>query len=347
MLRRTTIGTVLCVALLAGCATLPEVPGAPARLELVVIGDTPYDATDEAMLAQAVPVIKSLNPPFVLHVGDMKASRVLCGPPDDRFAALQAALDPIPVVYTPGDNEWSDCDNFDDPATGKPFSELGRLEILRKRFFGKPALADAKYAYHQQPGMPENARFLHQGLVFVTINVSGTNNGRDLVKGDDLKVAADAADRRDAANEDWLRKAFGAARSARARGVVVVTQGDMTHLAPAAVGMACHDAVKDEGRQCDGFLAVRSALLRETRAFGKPVFLIHGDTFPFLLTTGIFPGDAGNLWRLNGAGDAGLNKDGKPQGVRDVTRVWIDLNLPEPIRASGLLTGAIPDHQVR
>ena len=37
-----------------------------------------------------------------------------------------------------------------------------------------------------QLGTPENARFDHTGMTFVTLNVAGTNNSRDLVLGDDL-----------------------------------------------------------------------------------------------------------------------------------------------------------------
>ena len=329
--------------LVSGCVsvTTPDMPET-AKVELLVIGDTPYDAADEAMLKQAIPAIKALHLPFILHVGDMQASRTVCGPADDRFATLWSDLAPTPMIYTPGDNGWSDCNKFNDPAMGTKFSELGRLDILRKRFFSRPALSERDYDYVQQDPMPENARFEYKGLIFITLNISGTNNARDLVMGDDLRVAAKAAERRDADTITWLKKAFSTARREHAKAVVVVMQADMTHLPNKAVGIACHDAIIDETRLCDGYLEVRSSLLQEARAFKKPVFLIHGDTFPFTLSQGIFSGDADNLWQLNAAGDVGVNKDGSLHGVRDVTHVWIDLASPTPIRAEGLLTGEKP-----
>src|ERR1700741_1070932 len=122
MSRLVFASLALACAVMSGCATLPQRPASPTKVELVVIGDPPYDAADEAMLAHAAPAIKALQSPFVLHVGAMQSSRSLCGPPDDRFAALQAAWAPTPIVYTPGDNEWSDCDTKDDVSTGARFS---------------------------------------------------------------------------------------------------------------------------------------------------------------------------------------------------------------------------------
>ncbi|UDF02519.1 metallophosphoesterase [Asticcacaulis sp. AND118] len=332
----------------SGCALLPKPQ--PDHVDFVVINDTPYDDTDRAMLAKAIPAVRDRNPPFILHVGDIQSGGEVCGPPDDAFARLVSDLKPIPLFYTPGDNEWTDCDRKDDPATGRRFSELARLDILRKRFFAAPAVTDAKWRYVQQRDMPENARFDYGRFVFVTVNLTATNNARDSVMGDDVSAAARAADQRDARNIDWLKAAFAHARQRGAAAVVIATQADMiTEMKPDARFKPCTDAVVDNKRLCDGFLSVRSALIADARAFGKPVFLIHGDTAPFTLTQGDLPGSgttdkASNLWRLNTAGDAGADTD-KSWGVRDVTAVSIDLRKAQPISAHGLLTGEIPGRE--
>ncbi len=345
MIRR--LSAVLLFLALGGCAAVPlhGVRPAPAKMDFVVIGDTPYDATDEAVLSKAVPAIRTLNPPFVLHVGDTQSGGEICGEAADaRTRKLFADLQPIPVFYAAGDNEWTDCDRKIDPASAKPFSELGRLDLIRQMFFGRPVVTAGAWNYLQQPDMPENARFDYGGLTFVTLNVVGTNNGRDFVTGDDLAVAGEAANARDAHDVDWLKAAFDHARLVRAQGVVVVMQADMTgNTSPAARGVLCADAASDNKRICDGFLTIRKALVDQAADYGKPVFYIHGDTDPFTLWRGVEGQDTANLWELNAAGDAGVNRDtGIPYGVRDVTHVWIDLSSPQPIRAEGLITGTRP-----
>ncbi|WP_040309306.1 metallophosphoesterase [Asticcacaulis biprosthecium] len=332
----------ICLALagLSACASLPH-GEAPARVEFVVIGDTPYNASDEAMLATAIPKIKAINPPFVVHVGDVQSGGEVCGAPDDRFAALVEALRPIPVVYTPGDNEWTDCDRKDMPGTTTKFSELARLDTLRSRFFATPALTDPSYAYVQQTGQPENARFLHAGLVWTTLHITGTNNGRDSVMGDDLTAAAKAAEARELANVGWLNEAFTVARAKNAQGVVVIMQADMvTEVDPTAFGHPCYDAVAGKRETpCDGFFPVRDMLPALAASFGKPVFLIHGDTGPFRVFQSWAPGQ---VYELNAAGDVWYRDSGEMCAVRDVTHVWIDLDATEPLRAQGLVTGEVP-----
>lgn len=343
-LRLLTVTSAL-AATLTGCAHLPETSS--GKLDFIVIGDTPYDDTDRAMLAQALPRIKAAHPAFILHVGDTQSGGEVCGAPDEAFARLLISLKPIPVFYTPGDNEWTDCDRKDDPATGHKFSELSRLQTLRDRFFATPVVMARHWHYAQQAGTPENARFVSHGLVFVTLNEVGTNNGRDWVMGDDLTTAARAADARDQANVVWLKAAFTEARQRRAKGVVVVMQADMTDVRPSAFAIPCADVAADDKRLCDGHLPVREALVTQARAFKGPVILIHGDTAPFTLSQGDLKGQderdrAANLWRLNAAGDAG-SKGSESWGVRDVTAVTIDLTAPAtPVSAHGLLSGAGP-----
>ncbi len=46
---------------------------------------------------------------LALHLGDIKSGSTTCT--DARFAAALATFESFkdPVVYTPGDNEWTDC----------------------------------------------------------------------------------------------------------------------------------------------------------------------------------------------------------------------------------------------
>ncbi|WAC47176.1 metallophosphoesterase family protein [Asticcacaulis sp. SL142] len=339
------LSLVLAMAL-AACTTGPKpaplTSSASAPFEVVVFGDTPYTSADEAMLARALPATKAANPSFVLHVGDIQSGGDICGRHDSRFQSLLNALAPLPVIYTPGDNEWTDCDRKVDPTTGKPFSELKRLDTLRRLFFSRDVVVPATMTYTRSRKLPENARLDFANVIVVTVNVSGTNNGRDAVMGDDLNQAARAADYRDKANVKWLNAAFDRAKQQKAKAVIVVMQADMT---VASSDRPCRDAVtKRVANDCDGFFSVRQALTANAQRFGKPVLLVHGDTDPFTLTQGDF--GVANLWRLNAAGDAGVNATTQqPYGVVDVTRLNIDLSNPVPFRASGLLTGSQPVSQ--
>jgi hypothetical protein len=75
-----------------------------------VIGDVPYGDAE----IQAFPsYIEDLNAhkelSFVAHAGDIKNGSSQCT--DQYFEAIKKNFDSFtaPLVYTPGDNEWTDC----------------------------------------------------------------------------------------------------------------------------------------------------------------------------------------------------------------------------------------------
>lgn len=68
----------------------------------VVIGDTPYDDEDAAMLAEAIPLVHASRTPFVIHLGDYKGGSAPCTDDhDEAFAKLIDDLKPIPVFLPP------------------------------------------------------------------------------------------------------------------------------------------------------------------------------------------------------------------------------------------------------
>lgn len=338
------ISGIALILALAACATAPEESAGhgESSFSFAVIGDIPYGPEDDvALQGEILPRLKGSTYPFVVHVGDYKSGGAPCTEElDAAMTALIGALSPRPVFYTPGDNEWTDCDRNPDPATGKPMSELGRLGKIRALFFATPASSAAELRPMRFNSLPENQTWRYRGVRFVTLHVVGTNNGRSWVTGDGLDAAAAAADARDAANLQWLMFALGAAIGEKADALVIAMQADMTDVHPSALGKPCTD-VKAAANPCDGFLALRAGVRYAAEEFGRPVLLIHGDTEPFTLDQEFLENAAPNLWRLNAAGDVHFH-EGAWHGLRDVTVVTIDPGASPPFSAKGLVSETAP-----
>src|SRR5258708_17142215 len=120
----------LVVALLAtGCAMQQVRPPAFA---FGVMGDTPYSEREEPRFLEMVEQMNAAPLAFVVHVGDFKAgANSPCS--DALFAKRRAQFDSShhPLVYTPGDNEWTDCRRASN-GDGDP---IERLAALRRVFF--------------------------------------------------------------------------------------------------------------------------------------------------------------------------------------------------------------------
>ena len=87
-----------------------------------------------------------------------------------------------PLVYTPGDNEWTDCHR---PGWGD-YDPRERLSVLRNLFFAEPTSLDRdpinlerqSDLSPEHAAMAENARWRIDGVLFGTAHVVGSNNGR-------------------------------------------------------------------------------------------------------------------------------------------------------------------------
>lgn len=272
MLRTILAATVL---LLAGCAQRGPAPAA-GSFSFALVGDVPYNAAAEPRLEQMLRQIDD-DPSvrLVLHVGDLKGSDEPCS--DEllrrRLAQLQAVRKPL--VYTPGDNDWTDCHR----AGAGGHAPLERLDALRRLAWPDPghSMGRAPIALQSQEGFPENARFTYGRMAFVTLHVIGSNNGLEPWRAPAAQAGgrrdeqSSAFARRQAANLAWLEAAFGRARADDAIGVVVLMQANPRFELPPG----------DPRRA--GFEAVIDALGRLAAEFGRPVLLLHGDDHLFLV----------------------------------------------------------------
>lgn len=286
------------------------IDGSRNAIDIAVIGDVPYGA--EATAAFPI-LIESINDdPKVrraVHVGDTKSGSTVCSDAwfDFIYDSFMSFDDPL--VYTPGDNEWTDC-HRDNNGNWNP---LERLDKIRDVYFSSPGttLGSRGKRVMAQDRFPENQLWLESRVVFAAIHVVGSNNNlapwtcyapfdADCPDGTSPETNAMAAAReaealaRDIANRAWLERAFDLAEEQGAAGVVIFAHGDMWHPADIAAGdvdFSGHQAFVER-------LALRSA------AFGEPVILFAGDSHnyrvdnPLVGDTNYFAPDAPNLTQI-------------------------------------------------
>jgi hypothetical protein len=275
--------------------SLPTIAADVVRF--VAIGDMPYtDAQAIDLDNEIKPKIRAGGFPFAIHYGDFKSGGDDCNGTELR-AAYKQVMDLLPgrVFFTPGDNDWTDCDRN---RLARPISELKRLAELREVFFGESLSIAESIQVRRQKSYPENAMWRFGGIQFLTLHVVGTNNGRIEVKQDDVTTAIAAVWARDTANADWLRRAIeGVEDDQSIEAVIVAMQADPTKInwdEPCTI---------DNPHACDGFMALRNLLISWSAKLEKPMLVIHGDTGDYCVDREFGGSTAPNLWRLNGAGD--------------------------------------------
>lgn len=249
-----------------GAESVRRTPGSSSsdlRYDFALIGDVPYD---EAQATNYFPnMIDELNRArlaFVVHNGDIKAGATPCS--DAAFERVHAQFQTIrhPLIYLPGDNEWSDCGQVKTNA----FEPMDRLQKLRALFHSGPqslgqrtiTLArqsdDARFASFR-----ENVRWQHGGVLFIGLNVPGSDN----------HVGAVEFESRNTANIAWIQDAFASARRENLRAVMMVMQANP------------HFEMASTNRLRQGFNSMLKVIEEETLAWQKPVVLVHGDSHYF------------------------------------------------------------------
>ncbi|HEV7263652.1 MAG TPA: hypothetical protein VGN83_01860 [Falsiroseomonas sp.] len=323
---------ILAAALFLAGSALPQpaaaqAPAAPQPFSFVAFGDMPYcqptrpqDCAGEGgRVAALVGQINQARPAFSVFVGDTKGGSDVCS--DDKVLGPFAwmSLSAAPLIYTPGDNEWTDC--WQD--RGGRYDPLERLALLRARYFrdanslGRQPMrlvrqADADPAH---PTLVENARWVRDGVVFATLHVVGSNNNRPTTPEERPAIrppegAMAEYEARNAANLAWLEATFAEAGRGDARAVVLAVQADLFYV------QRC-------GRGYDsGIRETREAIGRAAAAFGRPVLLIHGDSH-FWLQDKPYPA-APNLTRI------------MVPGAHDIraVRIAVDAGAAEPFAFS-------------
>lgn len=251
-------------------------------------GDMPYQkAGDEPKIPALLKSINQSDIDFSIYDGDIKDGSSKCT--DDIYASALSMFSQLrkPVVYVPGDNEWTDCHRLNNGG----YDALERLDYLRKTMFPTPRSLGQRQMplLHQgQAGekFVENTRFKHRGIVFATLNIPGSNNNKILDEKDcSHKSARTPAQceagnaeylERDAANLSWMQEAFKAAKAQKARGLVLVIQADPGFDLPET-----EDLDESQAPRFSGYRNFINSVIAETEQFPGQVLLVHGDTHFF------------------------------------------------------------------
>jgi hypothetical protein len=245
------------VAVPAGSAPSGHHRGKSPRFTFGVVADVPYSEEQEGQFDTVIAEMNDAHLAFSVHGGDIKGGNTPCT--DDLYFENRDRFNTFedPLIYTPGDNEWTDCHR----AGGDP---LERLAFLREVFFSDNlSLGERRIRLAQQSdSYPENVRWEHGRIMFATLHVVGSNNNLGRTPTADAEYEA-----RNAANLQWIHDTFDEASASQSRGVVIVMQADPLFESP------------PEDRT--GFNDTLVALQEETLGFNGEVLLIHGDTHYF------------------------------------------------------------------
>jgi hypothetical protein len=276
-------------------------------------GDMPYSDTQALTgVPNLIADMNSQDIQFSVHDGDLKAGNAIAG--SVTPTTCQNAVEPSiysqalgyfnsltkPAIFTPGDNDWTDCDR----TSNGGFNSLERLQYERGFFFSTDRslgqhtmqlevqtapLCQGTTSLTGQPrfmtGCVENRRWTFHGVTYATLDVQGTCNnlcssGAGDPGGDVAEYTA-----REAADEAWLHQTFDEARAQGSAAIMIVWQADPGFDTSGYQGAPKRNPatlVETDGNP-DGFHDILSALRDETIAFKKPVVLVHGDSHWFMV----------------------------------------------------------------
>ena len=251
-------------------------------------GDLPY--SDEQASSGVPNIIADMNAQrlaFTVHDGDLKAGSN--SPCDDalydRSLRYLNSLE-APAMFTPGDNDWTDCDR----ANNGGFPSLERLDHERALLFSTPYSLGQRQLPQEVQATPlclgvkgpvrcvENRRWSYRGVTYVTLNVQGSCNNLCDTAPDPLEYAA-----RNAADIAWMQDAFKAAKADGSAALMVIAQADPGWDASDATRAPLRNprTLAETDGAPDGFAQFLIALRDEVVAFRKPVAYVHGDSHYF------------------------------------------------------------------
>jgi hypothetical protein len=298
--RTAAVATLACGALAAPTAAQAAPDNSP--FTFAVIGDIPYGADKIAQFPRVVDQINA-DPQvqFVDHLGDIKSGSSPCTDAYNQMIRAQFDRFADPLVYTPGDNEWTDCHR-----TGA--NPLERLQAVRTTFFDRPGhtLGRQSVGLSSQAGqgLPENVSYQRAGVSFAALHVVGSDNSLlpwdGIGKTEPTPEQVAEEQHRTQAVIDLINRTFDQADGRRA--VVLMMQADM------------FDPTFPHPDQANfgAFRPIVATIAQRAAEFEGPVYLLNGDSH---LYNADHPLAAGSSW---------LSFYGVQHAADNLTRITVD-----------------------
>lgn len=252
-------------------------------------GDLPY--SDQQATVGVPNLIADMNRndlAFTVHDGDLKTGNGAPVCNDGLYLTALARFNTLdaPAMFTPGDNDWTDCDR---PKNGG-VNSLQQLDRERQILFNT-SFSFGQHRIRQEVqstplcrgfggtfvGCVENRRWTIRGVTYATLNIQGSCNN---LCGD--FPDADEYFWRNKADIAWMQDTFAEARNRRSAAIMFISQADPGFGEVEIDGPTRNPKTlaEDDGNP-DGFQEFLVALRSEAIAFGKPVAYVHGDSHYF------------------------------------------------------------------
>jgi hypothetical protein len=286
-------------------------------------GDLPYSVHQATVgLPNLFADMNSQKLAFVVHDGDLKqgsnspCDNALYASAITWFNSLEA-----PAIFTPGDNDWTDCDR----ANNGGFNSLERLSYERKVFFSTPYTLGQRTFQQEVQATPlckgftgneacvENRRWTYGRVTYATLNVQGSCDNLC-----DTNPDPDEWAKRKAANIQWLRDTFADATARGSVAIMLIAQADPGFDGSDGTRAPLRNptTLAETDANPDGYKDYLVELRTQVMAFRKPVAYVHGDSHYFrvdkpLLDGHMTPGVASpgrrieNFTRVETFGDNG------------------------------------------
>ncbi|HEY3410309.1 MAG TPA: hypothetical protein VGK53_19245 [Propionicimonas sp.] len=272
----TLVALAVASAPLAQASPGPVPPGQlrHGHYSFAVIGDVPYGADQLAAFPAWISEINAADPEFTVHVGDIKNGSSRCD--DGYYRTIKADFDTFanPLVYTPGDNEWTDCHRANNGA----YNPLERLAFDKSMFFSRPGTTlgqdPMRVSSQARAGFPENVSWRKQGVDFAVLHVVGSNNDLQPWAGVGNTTATPGQvveeQARMANTIRLVRATFADARHRHDRAVALFLQADMFD-----------PTFSPTWADNSAFKPLVQTLIDETNRFRGDVYLFNGDSHLF------------------------------------------------------------------
>jgi len=294
----------VCVALAATALVAATIHGVQAKgddddrrgphtFRVGLFGDMPYNTLGRSQYPALLADINASHVAFSIFDGDLKAGGD--GPCSDSLyttAIENFNMLERPLIWVPGDNDWTDC--WGRYGTGQLpyFDPIDRLNLERSLFaatdqsLGQKTLTLTRQSDEggQYALYSENVRWRFGPVVFLGLNVQGSNDNfpypdTDGESGAVVVRSAGEIQRqqneeiaRKAADVHWLEEGFAYAKHIGAKGVLIDWQADPNFN---------NEQHLTNPHDFDAFADYIDALLRLTEGFDGQVALVHGDSHYF------------------------------------------------------------------